>query len=122
MELFGREIGFKLTVGAACEVAEKCPGGELKNFQQLIEGRVAAATEGRIALIMALSRGYEEARAFEDPGYKPAPITPAQLRTLDLLTFREVFEAAFAAFLDGLQTSVTLKESKKNGDGGSDSP
>ena len=38
MEIYGKEYGFKLTVGAGCEIAERCPGGELKNVRERDNG------------------------------------------------------------------------------------
>lgn len=115
MEIYGRNYGFRLTVGAACDIAEKCPGGELKNFQQLLVGDAASATEGRTVFLCALSRGDEEARSFEEPGYKPAPLTRALLRSLDISTFGALMAEASEAFKAGLETAVGVK-AKKNED------
>lgn len=117
MEIYGRQYDFLLTVGAACEIAEHCPGGELKAFQQLIQGPMAAAMEGRSVFICALSRGAEETRAYTEPGYEPAPLTPTLLRTLPIETFNAALAEASQAFLAGLQTAVGVEPAKKNADG-----
>lgn len=118
MELYGREYKFRLTVGAACDIADRCPGGELKNFKELITGDTfAGATEGRCVFICALSRGEEEARSFEEPSFQPRPLTPELLRSLDIATFGEVLAEATEAFATGLQTTVGVAPAKKNGEG-----
>lgn len=118
MEIYGREYRFRLTVGAACDIADRCPGGELKNFRELIAGgALGAVTDGRIAFVCALSAGDEEARAFETPGREPKPLTPQLLRTLSLNDFTAVLAEATEAFATGLETSVGVKPAKKNGDG-----
>ena len=117
MELYGREYKFRLTVGAACDIAERC-GGDLKHYSELLSNEsFAGASEGRAAFICALSRGEEEARSFEEPGYRPEPLTPELLRTLDIATVGEVLGEAISAFADGLQTTVGVAPAKKNGVG-----
>lgn len=117
MEVYGREYKFRLTVGAACDIADRCPDGKLQNFAQLLAGSgYVSATEGRSAFLCALSRGEEEARAFEEPGYEPKPLTPQLLRTLDMQTYSDLLGEATEAFAAGLQTTVGVAPSKKNGD------
>lgn len=113
MEINGREYAFLLTAGAAMDIADMCPGKDLRNFAALLDGSACPTLEGRAAFICALSRGAEDARAFEEPGYKPQPLTPALLRIVDLLTFNEALEEAAAAFKSGLETTVQAK-AKKN--------
>ena len=84
MEINGREYAFLLTAGAAMDIADMCPGKDLRNFAALLDGSACPTLEGRAAFICALSRGAEDARAFEEPGYKPQPLTPALLRIVDL--------------------------------------
>lgn len=116
MEIYGRDYRFKLTVGAACEIAEHCPGGELKRIRELIEGPIREATEGRAAFLCALSRGYEEARAYEEPGYQPMPLTPELLRTLDMESASRLLAEGMVAFASGAKTEVGVAPAKKNGE------
>lgn len=113
MEINGREYAFLLTAGAAMDIADMCPGKDLRNFAALLDGSAFPTLEGRAAFICALSRGAEDARAFEEPGYKPQPLTPAFLRIVDLATFNDALAAAAAAFKEGLETTVQAK-AKKN--------
>lgn len=113
MKLNGREYGFKLTAGAAMDIADLCPGKDLRNFAALLDGSAGPIMEGRAAYICALSRGYEEAKAFEEHGYKPDPLTPALLRVVDIAAFNDALSEAAAAFREGLETTINAK-AKKN--------
>lgn len=118
MEIYGKQYGFKLTVGAACEIAERCPGGELKNVRAIIAGNGSHAEtiRQRADLIIALSRGYAEAAKFERG--EDAPVLTAELlQSLSPATFGDVFSAACEAFFEGLGVTVAVAESKKDGDG-----
>lgn len=122
MEIYGKEYGFKLTVGAACEIAERCPGGELKNvdFKQLLKGggSHSETIRQRTELILSLSRGWAEAQKFETG--EDGPVLSAELLgSLAPAAFGEAFSAAVEAFFEGLGVTVAVAESKKDGDGGS---
>lgn len=118
MEIYGKEYGFKLTVGAGCEIAELCPGGELKNVRSIITGGGShgETVKQRTELILSLNRGWAEAQKFETG--EDAPVLTAELlRSLSPALFGAVFSAAVEAFFEGLGVSVAVDESKKNGDG-----
>lgn len=120
MEIYGIEYGFKLTVRAACEIAERCPGGELKNidFKQLLKGGGShgETIRQRIELILSLNRGWAEAQKFETG--EDAPVLTAELlQTLAPAAFGDVFSAAVEALFEGLGVTVAVAEPKKDGDG-----
>lgn len=120
MEIYGKQYGFKLTVGVACEIAERCPGGELKNvdFKQLLKGggSHSETIQQRTELILSLNRGWAEAQQFETG--EDAPVLTAELlQSLSPAAFGDVFSAAVEAFFKGLGVSVAVDDSKKNGDG-----
>lgn len=118
MEIYGKEYGFKLTVGAACEIAERCPGGELKNVRSIITGGGShgETVKQRTELILSLNRGYAEAQKFETGESAPL-LTAKLLQTLAPGKFGDVFSAAVEAFFEGLGVTVAVDDSKKNGDG-----
>ena len=95
------------------DIADICPGKDLRNFAALLDGSACPTMEGRAAFVCALSRGFEEAKAFEEHGYHADPLTPALLRVVDIMTFNEALNEAAAAFREGLETTVNAK-AKKN--------
>lgn len=116
MEIYGKEYGFKLTVGAGCEIAELCPGGELKNVRSIITGggSHSETIQQRTELILSLSRGWAEARKFETG--EDAPVLTAELlQSLSPAAFGDVFSAAVEAFLRGWAFRWRSTSQKKTG-------
>ena len=114
MEIYGREYGFKLTVGASSDISEFCPDGDIKRVGEVLSGGFAKTVKAGSAFVCALSRGYEEARSFEEPGYVPAPLTPEIMRSLDMDTYRQVMSDAMSAFVRDQKTTVEVEPAKKN--------
>ena len=113
MIIHGREIKFLKTVGAVCEISEHCPGKDLKNITSLWkDGTQAEATNNFAIIISALNKGYEFAQKWEDPEYKPNPITIEELMSLNYDVFMSLFTEATIAFYGDEQT-VEVEESKK---------
>jgi hypothetical protein len=99
MEIHGREIKFKRTVLATCEVADLSPGGDINKFDELLLSKQYAITQRAAAGFMAaLSKGYEMAQAFEDLKYKPRPLTVDEALCLDNDAFSDLFTEALAAW------------------------
>ena len=113
MLIKGREIKFLRTVGAACEIADICPNGDLKNVGKLFEGTSKTRITNMAHIIHFLNQGYEEAKAFDEEGYVPKPITVKELMTLDEDTFNELFVEATGAFYADKQTVEVEPEKKK---------
>lgn len=126
MEIHGREIGFKRTVLATCEIAELSPKGDIKQFDKLLMSKEYAVTQKAAAgFIAALSKGYEMAKAFEDLDYKPRPLTFDEVMCLDNDAFNELFQEAITAWLGEKVTveaedeaeEVKVKGKGKNAEG-----
>lgn len=99
MELFGKERGFKMTVGASAEIAKLCPGKRLENLRAVFgnDADDAASLENTAAVVVALNRGYEQSMKFSDPSYKAEPLSVEQLLSLDMETFRAITSEAVLA-------------------------
>lgn len=117
MELYGRDYGFKLTVGGMADIADLCPDGDITKIQSLFDGRYSKITKKGIAFICILSTGYEEARGFEDPDYKPTPLTPALVRSLAPAEFAALQKEAMAAFGQDAKPSVEVDTTAKKNEG-----
>lgn len=116
MELYGKEYGFRLTVGAAAEIAELCPGKDIAQIGELIRNMAGLLNPDKIKIIVALSRGYESARKFEDPAYTKKELTAELLESLDLVTYGKCYGEAMNALVDGLKITVQTEPAKKNED------
>lgn len=113
MIIRGREIKFLRTVQAACDIADICPKGDMANIAELFKGTTKTRITNMANIIHFLSVGYEEAKAFEEEGYKPNPITVKELMALEEETFNSLFVEATEAFYSDKQTVEVEPEKKK---------
>lgn len=121
MELFGKNYGFKLTVGASAELAKACPDGDMHRIGEMLEGAFGGTVDGAASFLLALSRGYEQARSFAEPGYQPAPLTPELIAAMDFDQFKAAMTEAGEAFRRNNTPSVGAEPAKKNGAADSES-
>lgn len=116
MIIHGREIKFLVTVGAACELADMCPGKDIKRIAELLsDEKPLQVIQGVNAKIVhLLNAGYEKAMEFEEPGYTARPITVEELMTLPPKVFNGLVIEAYAAINEGNKTTVDVEPDKKN--------
>ena len=114
MQIHGREIGMRLTIGATLEIAKLTPNESIDDIGELIENSTFAGQMGLIVkFIAALSRGYENYKRFETDGYVPKPLTEEEILSLDMQTLMELQAAAFAAYRGDSEPTVEVEDSKK---------
>lgn len=113
MKIRGREIGFLRTVKTACEIAKMCPDENLNRFGELFSGTVVSINETGAILIHLMNEGYEMNKHFDDPSYKPNPISVEEVMYLDDDTFQQLFMEMIRAF-NGDTPTVETEEPKKN--------
>ena len=113
MEIFGREYGFLFSVGAEQELAALCPGGDLRQLPKLLQDGGQATVALTEDLLCILSRWHEKARAFQEPGYAPQPLTRELLDLLPLDEFRAVQSEALRSFQRDSKPSVEAEPPKK---------
>lgn len=116
MQIYGREVGFRFTVGASAKISDLCPDGDITRLGEVLEGQYGQITRDTAAIMVALSEGYEQARSFEEPGYKPRPITAEEAMSLTMSEFAQLQQAALAAWLADSKPTVEVEPEKK-GDG-----
>lgn len=110
MIIHNREVNFAFTVGAATELSELAPDGDISRLSEVLDSKsLAVRMDASMRLIAALSRGYEERAAYDTPSYQPAPLTLEELRTLDLNTVTELVREAFTAISRDRQTTVEVE-------------
>ena len=113
MVVYGKERGFLMTVGASAEIAKLCPGKKLENLREVFGGEVndADSLENTARVVVALNKGYESSRHYEDPSYAMEPLTVDQLLSLDMETFRRVTNEAVRSMTPHREIeSVPLKK------------
>lgn len=113
MQVHGREVGFRFTVGASAKISDLCPDGDISRLGEVLEGQYGKVARDSAAIIATLSEGYEQACAFENPGYKPQPLTVEEVLTLRMGEFAQLQQAALAAWTEDSKPTVEVEPEKK---------
>jgi hypothetical protein len=113
MQIYGREVGFRFTVGASAKISDLCPDGDITRLGEVLEGQYGQVTRDTAAIMAALSEGYEQARSFEVPGYKPQPLTMEEVLTLRMGEFAQLQQAALTAWAEDSKPTVEVEPEKK---------
>lgn len=113
MKVYGREAGFRFTVGASTKISDLCPDGDITRLGEVLEGQYGQVTRDTAAIMAALSEGYEQARSFEVPGHEPAPLTVDELLSLRPSEFSALQQAALAAWTEDSKPTVEVEPEKK---------
>ena len=112
MKVHGREVNFLKTVGAVCDIEEHCPEKNMKNISALFSAEsYRDKVKAYAVIICALSRGYEDAKHFEDASYVPNPVTEEELFHISQEELMEMFTEATRIFYEMDQT-VEVEEPK----------
>lgn len=113
MQVHGREVGFRFTVGASAKISDLCPDGDISRLNEVLEGQYGRVARDSAAIIAALSEGHEQALAFEAPGYSAQPLTVEEIMTLRMGEFTELQAAALAAWSEDSKPTVEVEPEKK---------
>lgn len=113
MQIYGREVGFRFTVGASAKISDLCPDGDITRLGEVLEGQYGQVTRDTAAIMAALSEGYEQALSFEAPGHKPDPLTVDELFSLRPSEFNALQQAALAAWTEDSKPTVEVEPEKK---------
>ncbi len=114
MVVHGKERNFLLTVGASAEIADLCPGGDLSRIGEVLDGNYNKTLRTVAKIIAAMSRGYENNRKYEEPGYEPNPLTVDEIMSLPTNVLKQLESEALSKFSEDSETSVNVEETKKN--------
>lgn len=115
MQVHGREVGFRFTVGASAKISDLCPDGDISRLGEVLEGQYGRVARDSAAIIAALSEGYEQAIAFETPGYRAQPLTVEEIMALRMSEFAGLQTAALAAWSEDSKPTVEVEPAKKEG-------
>ena len=103
MKINGKERGFEFNVQAHKEISEHCPGGDLGRMGELYEKSSDEKVQADIMIAIALNRGYEDHRHYEDTDYVPDYLTEDDFR---FMHFSEI------AALENEITSCMTKDNR----------
>lgn len=111
MIINGRDIRFRRTVKATCEIADICPQGDISKIDELFAGKYQSSQINSAKFMAILSQGYEMSQKFADPDYKPNPLTEEEVMYLSEEDFNSLFSLAVSAWL-GEKPTVETKPQK----------
>lgn len=114
MEIHGREVTFKRTVWADCEL-NRLSNGSVEQLEKSLEADYVTSQLTSAKIIAVLSKGAEMARKYEEPGYEPKPLTEDEALSLTGREFSQAFREALKAWADEKPTieAVPKKTVKK---------
>ena len=121
MQIYGREVGFRFTVGASAKISDLCPDGDITRLGEVLEGSYGKVVRDTAAIIVAMSEGYAAALAFETFGRAdiggdwrpPRPLTVDEVLSLRESEFIQLQQAALAAWTEGSKPTVEVEPEKK---------
>lgn len=121
MQIYGREVGFRFTVGASAKISDLCPDGDITRLGEVLEGNYGKVVRDTAAIIVAMSEGYATALAFETFGradiggdwIPPRPLTVDEVLSLRESEFIRLQQAALAAWTEDSKPTVEVEPEKK---------
>lgn len=123
MQVHGREVGFRFTVGASAKISDLCPDGDISRLGEVLEGGYGKVVRDTAAIIVAMSEGYAAALAFETFGRADIggdwiplrPLTVDEVLSLRNSEFVKLQQAALAAWREDSKPTVEVEPEKKEG-------
>lgn len=115
MNINGREINFMCNVLASIEIANMCPEGKLDNVGALFEGTYEEIAHKNAMFMIALHRGYIEAKKYEDPNFEDKLLTEEELNLLEPHTYLELQQEAYRTFSGDTKREITTEPVKTKG-------
>lgn len=120
MEIYGKKIGMRLTVGATAKIAARCPDGDLRRIGELFDRPFAENMDFIADFIVALNEGYVSQKKFESESCDR--LGREEVLSLGIQDFNRLQEEAMRAFGDGQKSEVETVAKKNNGEEDEKSP
>lgn len=100
MQIYGRDVHFKRTVGATCEIEQFAPDGDVARIREYFSDAVKfSESMGVCARIMcALNKGYIQSQKYSGEECDEKPVTYDELMTLEESAFMDLFMEALDAY------------------------
>lgn len=114
MELNGREIHFRRTVLATCEIADMCPGGDINRLLELFQSSYSTSQTACAKFMYYLHKGYEMTQAVSK-GEKADPVPIEAFLLMDMDDFGTLFHEALDVYTNDAKQTVEVAEPKKTG-------
>lgn len=114
IEVFGRQYGLMMTVGASEEIAKILPGGKLENIYAAFDGKSdAEALDFSVRFICILSNAFDENAEFSGQVIDHPKLTEKMLKAMPAADFAMLQGVAMGAIKESSETTVEVEPSKK---------
>lgn len=114
IEVFGKQYGLMMTVGASEEISKLCPGGKFENIYQVFDGKSdAEALDFSVKFICILSNAYDEHAEFTGEQIDHPKLTEKMLKAMPATDFAQLQGVAMGAIKESSESTVEVEPSKK---------
>lgn len=115
MTIRGREIRFMCTVEAHHKISAIAQDNNIDTVLHMLQdpSDTVALYTNVVLFTAAMSEGFEQHRAWEEPDYTPNPLTLDELAHLRRKELDTLFGEAMEAFIEDIGVSVETKEPQK---------
>ena len=120
MKIYGREIRFRRTVGATCDIADLCPDKDISRIGEVMNGGTTRSQfRAMCGFVAALNKGYVDWQRFVNAGTVvmggeekkfPDPLTFDELSTLSPEELADLFKEAMGVFNEDGKTTVETEK------------
>ena len=111
MIIRGKERFFEFNVQSHEEVSKMCRDNNLANIGELYQNSLDSVNN-IIRLAIALNRGYEDHKAYDEPGYKPEYLTEDDFKFMLYPDIRKLEGILNQTMIDGRATEIETEPVK----------
>ncbi len=119
MIIRGKERHFEFNVQSHEEVSKMCRDNNIANIGELYQNSLDSVNN-IIKLAIALNRGYEDHKAYDEPGYTPEYLSEDDFKFMLYPEIRKLETILNQTMIDGrateIETAPVIDKSSKNGE------
>lgn len=107
MQIHGKDIRFRLTVGASAEVANLCPNNDLRRLGEVLDGTYAETVEKCAEFCEILNKWYVRSEKYE--GRSADSLSEGEVMSLTTSEYKALMMEAMASFRADMTAEVEVQ-------------
>ena len=112
MKIKGKERCFEFNVQSHEEIAKLCRDNDISNLPEIMTNTLTSA-DTIISMAIAMNRGFEDHRAYDNPNYKAEYLEKEDFRFLTMAEMKLLEKEIMDAMNFGNKTEIEIEEPKK---------
>lgn len=112
MKIKGKERCFEFNVQSHEEIAKLCRDNDISNLAEIMTNTLTSA-DTIISMAIAMNRGFEDHRAYDNPNYKAEYLEKEDFRFLTMVEMKQLEKEIMDAMNFGNRTEIETEEPKK---------